>query len=244
MSATDRAWRRWGEVDPYFAVLSDPRYRADQLGENRAAFFETGEAYVAHRLAMAQDAFGFSTYGRALDFGCGVGRLSLALADRFEEVTGLDVAPAMLDEARINAGGRADVQFALSDDRLSAASGFYDLVMSLMVLQHIPTDRGIRLIALLLDRVAPGGVASLHICVDRSDTPRQRANYWAQRRLPGVRGLFNLWHGRPFFEPLMQMNAYPLDDIVAMASEKGFSEPLIQFDPHGRFRTAQLLMRK
>lgn len=244
MSRTDRAWRRWGEVDPYFAVLSDRRYRADQLAANRTAFFETGDAYVVDRLAHAQEQFGFTARGRALDFGCGVGRLTLPLADRFEAVTGLDVAPAMLEEARFNAAGRSNIDFVLSDDRLANAPGRYDLVISLMVLQHIPVERGMRILAMLLDRVMPGGVASLHVCTNRGDTPRQRFNYWAQRRVPGVRSFFNLWHGRPWAEPLMEMNAYPLDAIVALGREKGFGEPLIQFDHHGRFETAQLLMQR
>ena len=38
--------------------------------------------------------------GRALDFGCGAGRLTRALAARFESVVGVDVADAMLDKAR------------------------------------------------------------------------------------------------------------------------------------------------
>jgi 2-polyprenyl-3-methyl-5-hydroxy-6-metoxy-1,4-benzoquinol methylase len=37
---------------------------------------------------------------RILDFGCGVGRLSLALAEHAADVVGLDVAPAMSAKAR------------------------------------------------------------------------------------------------------------------------------------------------
>jgi hypothetical protein len=42
----------------------------------------------------------------------------------------------------------------------------------------------------------------------------------------------------------MEMNAYPLDAIVALGREKGLGEPLVQFDHHGRFETAQLLMQR
>ncbi len=39
------------------------------------------------------------TFGKALDFGCGVGRLTQALADYFNEVAGVDVSPTMVNKA-------------------------------------------------------------------------------------------------------------------------------------------------
>lgn len=37
------------------------------------------------------------SYKRALDFGCGAGRLTQALAGYFEEVCGIDIAPSMIE---------------------------------------------------------------------------------------------------------------------------------------------------
>lgn len=42
---------------------------------------------------------------RAIDFGCGIGRLTAAMAARGATVTGIDIAPAMIDEARRRAPG-------------------------------------------------------------------------------------------------------------------------------------------
>lgn len=36
----------------------------------------------------------------ALDFGCGVGRLTQALAAHFDEVTGVDISPSMIKLAK------------------------------------------------------------------------------------------------------------------------------------------------
>ena len=36
----------------------------------------------------------------ALDFGCGVGRLTQALAMHFDRVCGVDISPAMIEHAR------------------------------------------------------------------------------------------------------------------------------------------------
>lgn len=246
MANSDSAWRRWGETDPYFGVLADPRFRNGQIAENRDAFFELGRLTVEERLATAVRQFGHFRRGRALDFGCGVGRLSIALATHFDEVLGLDISPAMLAEARANAdrAGAGHLRFSPSDDTLSAAEGRFDLVMSFIVLQHIPVRRGMKIVARLLDLVASGGVIALQICTGRPDDRPSRLRYWAQRHVPGFSQALNLWNGRPWNEPLMQMNAYSVDEVLALAEAAGFGPALVEDYDDGRFKSAQLLMQR
>jgi SAM-dependent methyltransferase len=243
---SDSDWRRWGETEPYFGVLADPRFRMQGIGENREEFFELGRLTVEERLATAERHFGPFGRRRALEFGCGVGRLGIPLAANFDEVLGLDISPAMLAEAQINADrmGAANLRLAPSDDVLSQAEGQYDFVLSCMVLQHIPAWRGMRIIRRLLDQVGPGGVASLQLCTGRPDGPGANMRYWTQCHVPGVHGLFNLARGRPWREPLMQMNPYPLADIVELVEASGFDSPLVEPCADGRFTMAQLLMRR
>ncbi len=177
MANSDSEWRRWGETEPYFGVLADPRFRMQGIGENREAFFELGRLTVEERLATAERHFGSFGRRRSLEFGCGVGRLGIPLAANFDEVLGLDISPAMLAEAQINADrmGAANLRLAPSDDVLSQAEGQYDFVLSCMVLQHIPARRGMRIIKRLLDQVGPGGVASLQLCTGRPDRTRRQS---------------------------------------------------------------------
>jgi len=246
MADTDREWQVWSEVDPYYGVLSDDRFRSQTLEDHRDAFFELGRLSIEERLATAERTFGSLRRGRALDFGCGVGRLSLPLAAAFEEVLGLDVAPQMLAEAERNAAmhGIGNLRLARSDDGLIAAEGQFDFIVSLLVFQHIPVKRGLRILSRLLDCVAPGGVAALHLCIDRGDTPAARMRYWAQRHVPTVNGIFNRMQGRLWSEPLMQMNAYPLGHVLDLAKQAGFGPCLVKPAAHGRFMTVQLLMQR
>lgn len=246
MSDTDQAWKRWGEIDPYYGVKSHPQFRNAELDDNKADFFQSGQNDISDRIAKAEHHFGTLARGRALDFGCGVGRLILPLAEQFGEVTGIDVSPAMIAEANSNAAARglANATFVLSDDTLSKVAGHFDFVHTVMVLQHIPVHRGLRFIERLLSLVSVDGVAALHMTLDRSDGPVQRARYWAQRTVPGVNRVANIVRGRGASEPLMEMNEYPLPKILAMAAGLGFGPTVIETQYHARVLAAKLLMRR
>lgn len=216
------------------------------LADSRDEFWQLGEGQVAERLGAAEHAFGPLRRTRALDFGCGVGRLSLPLARRFEKVVGMDIAPAMLAEAARNAAeaGLGNLDLRLSDDALAGATGAFDLVMSSIVLQHIDVRRGMRIFRELLERVAQGGVIAVDLCIDRRDTSAQALRYWLERYVPGVHALFNIARGRPASEPFMQMNAYSLDEVTQLAESRGFGPAVVVTVPHGRFMVAQLLMQR
>ena len=243
---TDRNWRKWGEIDPYYAVVSHPEFRKDSLDESREQFFALGEAYVDQRLERYERHFGPVGDGTALDFGCGVGRLTLPLARHFSRVIGLDVSSAMLAEGQRNAAALDidNVDFRASDKYLAAAQETVDFVLSFIVLQHIPVSRGMPLIDALLRRVAQGGGISLHFSVCRYDSLAKTAAYWARRHVPGTQALLNLARRRPWREPLMEMNEYPLPAILEMAQEHGFADLLVDVERHGRVLTATMTGRR
>ena len=156
-----------------------------------------GEKFVAHLLRRFERHFGPLERGRALDHGCGVGRLTLPLAKAFEEVVALDVSEAMLAEARANAKseGIGNVAFAEADDRLSGAAGQYDFINSHLVLQHVPVRRGLKMLERLLDKVKPGGGFHIHLSW-RTDRGGPRWLYWASANVPGVKIAQNVLAGR------------------------------------------------
>lgn len=69
---------------------------------------------------------------RALDIGCGIGRLLLPLAPRVGWAVGIDVAPAMLAEARGRLAGRGNVGLVRGAGRDLAmlADGAFDLLLA------------------------------------------------------------------------------------------------------------------
>lgn len=204
-----------------------------------------GEAFVTDTLAKFERNFGPLRRGGALDFGCGVGRLTLALAREFEGVVGLDVSRSMLDEAGRNARefGVSNVKFALSNDLLSEAPGQFDFVNSYIVLQHIPTRRGMPIIERLIDKVRPGGGLLIHVSV-RTEGALPRALYWMRHNVPGLGVLQNLRMGRPPTAPAMQMNAYPLQAIMAQLVAKGVPDLYVFSEMHGSAMTFGMIGKK
>lgn len=243
----ERTWRPLGERDPYFAVCNEPQYRAGTLdAAARAEFFASGEQHVAW-----VDAFVRSTVApnfaprRALDFGCGVGRLTLPLGNRAAEVVGCDVSVGMLAEAERNRAeaGLSNVRFARSDDQLGDVTGTFDFIHSFIVFQHIPTARGLAIAAALVDRLRPGGVGALHFTYRRAAPAWRRAVHHLRRAVPGVNAVVNLAQRRPVDEPMFPMYEYPLHALFDLVTARGCGRVHVAFTDHGGHLGALLVFR-
>jgi 2-polyprenyl-3-methyl-5-hydroxy-6-metoxy-1,4-benzoquinol methylase len=145
-------------VDPLYAILTDPKYRHG--AGNRDEFLETGESFVASVMDQC-DVLGLaSSRGHALDFGCGIGRISAPLSRRFEEVIGLDISPSMVETARRVHADRPNLRFEVqrTTDLRQISNGSFDLVVCVLVLQHLASPEAILLYLREFARVlAPGG---------------------------------------------------------------------------------------
>jgi len=156
MRAERREWEELAEVDPLWAVLSEPDRKGGRWDLD--AFLATGEQEVERTLARVAELGLLERRERALDFGCGVGRITRALAARFSEVVGLDASRAMIDHARrINEDvpGASFVAGSLAE----LEPGSFDLAWSVLVLQHLAPDEVEPAIERLIALVRPGGAA-------------------------------------------------------------------------------------
>jgi SAM-dependent methyltransferase len=93
-----RHWDAFGRTDPLWAIMTRPDKRHGRW--KSAEFFASGEEEIERVMcSIAARAFPLRR-GRALDFGCGVGRLTQALNRYFDECDGVDIAPSMIELAR------------------------------------------------------------------------------------------------------------------------------------------------
>src|SRR5260221_13220649 len=100
MDNTDDHWKQWGERDPYFAVLSRNKFRKENIEDNRKEFFESGAEVVSGVIDMAVRHFGQFNLGSALEFGVGVGRLTIPFGQRFQKVVGVEISEAIIAKAQ------------------------------------------------------------------------------------------------------------------------------------------------
>jgi len=93
---------------------------------------------------------------RAIDFGCGVGRLTRALHNYFPECCGIDISRGMLEKARNLA---PECEFREANNLGSFPDKYADLIYSSLVLQHQPDKKHVKaLIEDMMRVLAPGGL--------------------------------------------------------------------------------------
>ncbi|ANJ67399.1 hypothetical protein A9404_08415 [Halothiobacillus diazotrophicus] len=247
---TDREWEKFGTDDPYFGVIADEKYRAAHLTETgKEAFFRSGAEYIDYVLGRVRQLFSPDwRIGKALDFGCGVGRLVIPLATHARAVTGVDVSDAMLAEARRNCTARSigNATFVKSDDDLSRLDQTYDFIHSTIAFQHIPVPRGEHILKRLLTLLEPEGIGVLHFSYaePRRASWAARINHLAIDYLPFYRNVRNARKGRGFFYPEMRMHAYDMSAILSILQTAGIANFHAEFTDHGGFLGITLYFRK
>ena len=194
-----RVWETLGRDDPLWAVLSQAGKRGRRWDPDE--FFATGNLEVGASLAALSVCGYPQGRGLALDFGCGAGRLTRALAAYFEHVVGVDVSSSMVATARRLNADLGNVEFRCNPspriDGIADAS--VDFVFSHITLQHIPTELAAGYVDEFFRILAPGGAAVFQFVDSHDSSLRGRLFGVATNRwLNPVRRI--LWRSRDVFE--------------------------------------------
>ncbi|MGI9146828.1 MAG: class I SAM-dependent methyltransferase [Chloroflexota bacterium] len=155
------------------------------------AFFDRGQGEIDRAMETATR-LGYPS-GRecALDFGCGVGRLTRAMATYFGHCDGVDIAESMVRRAReLNADVPA-CTFLLNDrpDLRMFEDDRFDFVFTTQVLMHMPTHAIITgYIAEFLRVIRPDGIAVFQLLSHAPvlDRVQPRRRVCELLRKPGV----------------------------------------------------------
>ena len=185
-----------------WAILTEPEKRGGRWDE--ADFFAQGRAQLGAILSQLAPLGLPRRRELALDFGCGIGRLTQAACEHFERVVGVDIAASMIAGARARNrfGDRCSYVHNTRADLPFLADESVDFALSLLVLQHMRTELAAGYVAEFVRTLRPGGVAVFQV-------PYQgRPGHVATAATSND-------------EPLMEMHATPKERVVALIEAGG-----------------------
>jgi ubiquinone/menaquinone biosynthesis C-methylase UbiE len=137
-----KQWSILGEADPLWAILTVPDKQGGKWETEE--FFESGRAEVRQLLDYCASLNIIFAKHRALDFGCGVGRLTQALAEHFDEVVGIDIADSMVKHAASYNRYPVTCRYLVNStpDLRQIPDQSVDMVYSNKTLQHMEPNIG------------------------------------------------------------------------------------------------------
>lgn len=224
-----------GEDDPFWAVLTDPAKQGGRWDPRE--FFQTGVDEIATVFEDVGRLNASIQLNKALDFGCGVGRLCQALATHFAEVHGVDISPSMIEHAkRLNQHGtKCHYHLNARPDLTLFADHEFDFVYSVIALQHIETKYQKGYLAEFFRVLKPGGIAVFQII---------SAQGW--RRFlpaPAVAAYRKLVHGDKAF---ISMHGVPESEVEQLLQQGGMNTLCIKrtVDDSKRWKCLRYFVRK
>jgi SAM-dependent methyltransferase len=249
---TDEDWERFAQTNPYFAVLTDERFKGTDLeGEEREIFFSSGQQRIDEVFQVLGSHFGCpERVDVSLDFGCGVGRLLLPLARRSSLALGVDVSRTMLQICAANARQECltNIELLSGIDALTNLHRDVDLLTSAIVFQHIPPEIGYQHLRELLSRLKPGGFGYVQLTYaneiwhigGESYNPGVSFGYYQR-----IGNQLMKLATQPVEKPAeMQMNHYNLNEVMVLLLENRVNEHFARHTNHGGHIGIELFFRK
>eukprot|EP01083_Nonionella_stella_P034005 93071_1 len=171
------SWNDYGKHDPYWGVLTNDQYHLSNISANvREQFFLTGRDTIEHQVIPYLKQHNIILHGdNALDFGCGVCRISVQLARFFNTVYSVDISEHYLKECMKNAKHFKlnNIIPILNKGTIDLNGDTVDFIISLISIQHNPSEIQRLIIKQLLGLLNPNGVAYLHIPYGRNITSKK-----------------------------------------------------------------------
>lgn len=151
-------WEEFGATDPMWAILTDPEKKGNRWKPEE--FFKTGQDEIEQVMCYIESLGVKFKKEKVLDFGCGAGRLTQALAYHFDEAIGVDIALSMIEVAKQynRYGERCKYIINEKDDLRIFNDDSFDFIYSNIVLQHMKPKYSRKYIVEFLRILRPQGL--------------------------------------------------------------------------------------
>jgi ubiquinone/menaquinone biosynthesis C-methylase UbiE len=202
----------------------DTKAHFDRISANWSRNYDSRSGAMRQRVADFTAALnGLSAGARLLDFGCGSGDITRALAATGFAMTGIDLSPAMIAMARHQPGADG-IDWAVAQPgavTLPFADSAFDGALASSVLEyHLDPAAQLAEIARVLK---PGGVFAFTV-PDMTHPVRAREQNWRGLATSFLWPLLKLTPRHDYFEYLrVSVNRWPLDKWLSAARGAGFT---------------------
>jgi 2-polyprenyl-3-methyl-5-hydroxy-6-metoxy-1,4-benzoquinol methylase len=159
-----QSWEHLGDTRAHHSVLTSKDFLPDSLQQNIGAFWKSGEGEVKEIEAiLKRHGVKLSEVKTAVEYGCGVGRVTVPLSKNVSSMHAYDISSPHLNYAKDHAAKeKADITFHLVSDPLEKLQ-LCDLFYSRIVFQHNPPPIIKQLIKNAMESLNPGGIAIFQV---------------------------------------------------------------------------------
>lgn len=202
-------WEELGRERPHWSVMSNDEFLPEHIDQTEAQFHASGKADL-DRLVATIERCGrrAEEFPTVLEFGCGLGRITNHLAERFERVLARDISQPHLDLAARHStaqGHGETISYGLARMPDFGMDQPFDLWFSVIVLQHNPPPIMAQILARVFAMLRPGGLAVF-----------QLPTYAARYRFALDTYLASERHANAF-----EMHCLPQSAVFALAADAG-----------------------
>jgi len=201
------SWTRLGTDRPHYSVLTCDEFRPQTIDGSVDRFWASGDLEVTIIEAVLQRCgFGAPAGRTYIEYGCGLGRVTIPLAARFGVVHAYDISPTHLSLARKRAAERgvSNIDFHCCSSGVPAALPECDFFYSRLVFQHNPPPVIRELIRMALQSLRIGGIAAFGV----------------PTYLPGYRFLVEDYLASPR-KLGMELHCIPQSEVFALIADAG-----------------------
>ncbi len=215
-------WEEFGTSDPFWAILAEPS-KGGKWDVNE--FFAVGAREVARIVKRTESLRLTSAHRRALDFGCGVGRLTQPLGARFDEAIGVDISSSMVRLAdSLNTTPNCTFIVNERSDLSVFPDGHFDFILSLITLQHMESRFAKTYLQEFMRVLSPSGILYFQIPEQvKIPTPYRRAKaqiyYRVVMRYRIIFLLFRALLGSP--RVVMEMHGMLKNEVISLIQSAG-----------------------
>jgi ubiquinone/menaquinone biosynthesis C-methylase UbiE len=217
----EKNWNKFGQTDPFWSILTTGGKEHSNYWQ-KDEFFKSGVVQIEEVMRQVQLLEINIEFKKALDFGCGIGRLTQALLKYFDEVTGVDIAASMIELAeKYNQYEKRCKYFLNTTSDLSLfPDDEFDFIYSYITLQHMKNEYSRGYLKEFLRILKPKGLIIFQCTSKENKLPFSRLI--KKSLAPLKRKILN--------KPIMEMYGFEKSALIKFLEDNGAKILLVNQD--------------